>query len=235
VRSKVRKYFITVALALTINLLLFVALAFINRSSVLKAEEKITVIYTLSLFETATLKTVFMEKHAPIEQELEITKVQLDMPIPKVEAINVPDLHLNFSLSPLASASFTQNSKKAKDDLVNSIVQGVIDTTLLPPTAQGIMDADTVSQPPRELHTPKPAYPRIALRRNLEGYVLVKILINKEGRVEKIELLDWAGYSGFKPVVLDTLKTWRYQPAIHNGQVVKVRGIKKITFKIEDR
>jgi len=74
---------------------------------------------------------------------------------------------------------------------------------------------------PRVARQVKPEYPRDAVRLGLEGLVVVKLLINKEGRPEKAEI-----YSPPNEIFDASAKTaamqWLFTPAIANGHIVSV-------------
>ena len=66
-----------------------------------------------------------------------------------------------------------------------------------------------------------PEYPELAKRANLEGNVFVKVLINKEGKVQKA-LLEKASDELFIQAALEAAKKWVFTPALMNGQPVPV-------------
>lgn len=100
-----------------------------------------------------------------------------------------------------------------------------------PAAPSGPMDAERVDQPPREhANNPQPTYPPRERRIGIEGDVVVKLLIDETGRVEKVEPVS--GRSGFTRAVLDVVRRWRFEPARHQGRRVKVWGVKTIRFQL---
>jgi periplasmic protein TonB len=93
-------------------------------------------------------------------------------------------------------------------------------------------EADRVDQPPRELSNPQPRYPTPAMRRSIEGSVTVRLLINTEGRVEDAQITQCDGHESFRQAVLDVVGDWRFVPAAHRGQNVKVWGVKTFRFEM---
>ncbi len=75
-------------------------------------------------------------------------------------------------------------------------------------------------------------YPRAArrLRSGESVSVVVSVVIDEEGRVAEIEVLESAGRQVDEAVV-STIKTWTFSPAVKKGVKVKVRQPFKRTFR----
>lgn len=67
------------------------------------------------------------------------------------------------------------------------------------------------------LHNPTPAYPRMSRRLGEQGTVVVKVMINTEGRAEKAEIRTSSGYRRLDETALETVLRWRYVPGTRNG------------------
>jgi len=96
------------------------------------------------------------------------------------------------------------------------------------------MSASRVDEPPREITDLSPHYPRAALKRGIEGLVVVKLLIDERGRVTDTRIIRVEGHASFREAVLRVAKKWRFRPARHCGRPVEVWGIKRVQFKLED-
>ncbi|MDX1442214.1 MAG: energy transducer TonB [Gammaproteobacteria bacterium] len=70
---------------------------------------------------------------------------------------------------------------------------------------------------------PQPDYPRYAVRRKLEGEVLVAFSVTPEGRPANIEVLDADPRGAFEEEVLRTVEQWRFEPV--EGGVPQVRHV----------
>ncbi|MFQ5843877.1 MAG: energy transducer TonB [Planctomycetota bacterium] len=92
--------------------------------------------------------------------------------------------------------------------------------------------SDEVDTPPRDLETRKPAYPAYARRRGLEGWVTLKLLIDGQGRVQEVEVVDVTGFAGFRHAVLDVVPRWRFTPPRHRGRGVKVWAVRTVRFRL---
>src|SRR5580704_12564280 len=92
-----------------------------------------------------------------------------------------------------------------------------------------------VSQEPRET---KPleqliVYPEAARRNGLEGSVTVQALINKDGSVEKVEVLR-SDNDIFNDAAIDAMMRAHFTPAMQNGTPLKVWLTRKINFRLKD-
>jgi len=90
-----------------------------------------------------------------------------------------------------------------------------------------------VDEPPRQRPgNPRPAYPRRERLAGKEGSVTVKLLIDERGRVEAVEVLD--GAPAFVAAVRKVVDRFRFHPARHRGEAVKVWGTITFHFRLED-
>jgi periplasmic protein TonB len=66
-----------------------------------------------------------------------------------------------------------------------------------------------------------PQYPDVPLRAGLEGNVIVKVLLTKEGKVKKAILVKSDG-DLFIQSAIDAAMEWVFTPALMNGKPVAV-------------
>lgn len=79
-----------------------------------------------------------------------------------------------------------------------------------------------------------PVYPRQALRRGLEGYVLVSFTVTKLGTVIDPVVIEASPENVFNKAALAAVKKFKYKPRVVNGQAIDVAGVKNlIRFEIE--
>jgi protein TonB len=71
---------------------------------------------------------------------------------------------------------------------------------------------------PKELYTPKPEYPELARAANMEGTVVLKVLVDKEGRVQEVLLVRSS--SMFDDAAIGAIRQWRFSPALMGTQPV---------------
>jgi protein TonB len=74
-------------------------------------------------------------------------------------------------------------------------------------------------------------YPDVARRTGLEGKVIASVLIDKEGRVKKVEI-EKSDYEIFNDAAREALMKARFTPARQNGEPVSVWFTLPIVFKM---
>lgn len=84
-----------------------------------------------------------------------------------------------------------------------------------------------------ELLTPiRPIYPDSARKAHIEGKVVVKVLIDKEGTPSKSQILKNSGTDIFDNAAMQAVMNVKYKPAEQNGKPLKVWMVIPINFKI---
>ncbi|MCS7037446.1 MAG: TonB family protein [Saprospiraceae bacterium] len=75
-------------------------------------------------------------------------------------------------------------------------------------------------------------YPRIALENNIQGIVVVRFVVDTEGRISNVEVLkDIGGGCGAEAArVVKSMPTWT--PGEHNGVKVNVRFVLPVRFQL---
>lgn len=83
-------------------------------------------------------------------------------------------------------------------------------------------------------NAPAPAYPGAAIRGNLQGTVLLEVLVGEDGRPVDVRIHTSSGHR-----VLDAaarrhvLRQWTFRPAMRDGRPVQAIGIVPIDFTLE--
>ena len=93
-----------------------------------------------------------------------------------------------------------------------------------------IMSESTVDVKPRVLSRAPINYPRMAMKKNIKGYVLVNILIDEQGNVEIAQILESNPALLFDNAALEGVKQWKFSPAKYKGNAVKLWAKQKIRF-----
>ncbi len=90
-----------------------------------------------------------------------------------------------------------------------------------------------VSQEPREIEPIERliVYPEAARRQGLEGTVVLQVLIDKDGSVEKAEVLK-SDYDIFKDAAIDAIMRAHFTPAMQNDKPLKVWVTRRISFRL---
>jgi protein TonB len=80
-----------------------------------------------------------------------------------------------------------------------------------------------------------PIYPRRAVDRGIEGYVIVEFTVTKTGAVRDPKVVEYDPSTIFNDAALAAALKFKYKPRIVNGEAIEVHGVlNKITFKLED-
>jgi protein TonB len=80
-----------------------------------------------------------------------------------------------------------------------------------------------------------PDYPQRALRRNIEGWVVVQFTITPAGTVKDAKVVDAEPKGIFEDAALKAIARWRYNPKVVDGVAVERVGVQTlIRFELED-
>lgn len=78
-----------------------------------------------------------------------------------------------------------------------------------------------------------PIYPRRALQRGLEGYVIVEFTVSRQGTVKDVIVIESTS-SLFDRAAVEAAQKFKYKPRVVNGEPIEVPGVRnQITFKLE--
>ncbi len=152
----------------------------------------------------------------PLDQVIEITQAKLGVPVP-VEAWRCGDLSFpsNDDLANLMPVWDPAGAGwKEGDSLVVSIPEGVGSTD------PGPGDFVAAEEMPVLIHLPAPAYPEMARQAGMEGTVMVRALVGKDGKVQKafvtesLPMLDDAAIASVRGAV--------FKPALQQHKPVAV-------------
>ena len=80
-----------------------------------------------------------------------------------------------------------------------------------------------------------PVYPRRAVDRGIEGYVIVQFTVTKTGAVRDPVVVEYHPSTIFNKAALAAALKFKYKPRIVNGEAIEVHGVlNRITFQLED-
>ena len=88
-------------------------------------------------------------------------------------------------------------------------------------------------RPARAQRTASPAYPPSAQRDGIEGYVIVRLSVNAQGRVEHVIVVDSEPIGVFEGSARDAARQFEFLPARVNGVFVPTAIEKKIVFTLQ--
>jgi protein TonB len=81
---------------------------------------------------------------------------------------------------------------------------------------------------------PPPAYPRDAARAGLEGTVVLRILVDVDGRPLQVIVDRSSGHRSLdREAVRHVQQRWRFEPAMRDGRAVQAWGLVPIDFSLQ--
>lgn len=104
----------------------------------------------------------------------------------------------------------------------------------VPPTAASKPSSDLLEVPEdyaddQVVHRVHPSYPKPARARKLHGAVVLQAVINKQGKVDSLQLVS--GDPLLAQAAADAVKQWRYKPYWHNGEAADFQTRITVDFK----
>lgn len=74
----------------------------------------------------------------------------------------------------------------------------------------------------------QPDYPSLARQVRVQGQVVLRAIISREGTIEKLHVLS--GHPMLVQAAVDAVRQWRYRPYVLNGEPVEVETEVKVNF-----
>jgi len=74
----------------------------------------------------------------------------------------------------------------------------------------------------------QPAYPPLARQARIQGQVVLRAMISREGAIENLQILT--GHPLLAPAAVDAVRQWRYRPYVLNGEPVEVETQVTVNF-----
>jgi TonB family protein len=81
------------------------------------------------------------------------------------------------------------------------------------------------------LHRVEPVYPIVAKIAGVQGVVLIKALISREGRIEQAQVVS--GSPLLAPAALEAIRRWKYRPYYLNDQPIEVETEITVNFVLQ--
>ena len=100
-----------------------------------------------------------------------------------------------------------------------------------PPAPSGPVSIGNLSS--KMISATPPRYPVESRKKKEQGTVVMKLLLDTEGKVAEISLQKSSGFARLDQAALAAVKRWRWSPIIRNGGPVMVRGVVEIPFVLE--
>jgi len=101
-----------------------------------------------------------------------------------------------------------------------TIMTGAVTGVAVPATIRPIRVGGSIVQP-KLIQRVEPVYPPQAKIDNIEGTVVISALIDEEGQVKNAVMLS--GHTMLKDAALESVRQWRFSPALLNGEPWSMR------------
>jgi len=188
--------------------------------------------------ESLNVVTFTQLKPQPLQPEPEKKeKLKEEKPPEKIhkivyqEHLNVPKQQLKMEMP---SLDLNIDPRLAGDiHMISSATPGPVATSGTGPDFNAAMDLDAVDTIPVPRFKAAPRYPYRAKRMGREGTVKIRFLVDKEGHVSDIKILEAKPPGFFEEAVLDAVSTWKYAPGELMGRKVKTLVTTSVVFKLE--
>jgi protein TonB len=120
-----------------------------------------------------------------------------------------------------------QGSERAIDTSVAAIDSGDIG---VPSHGTGPLPSATLEY----VRATSPRYPISELKSGVEGTVILRVLVDVDGTPLDVSIENSSGNRNLDRSALQhVLKTWRFKPAMQNGQAVQAYGLVPIAFSLQ--
>lgn len=107
-----------------------------------------------------------------------------------------------------------------------------LDDRLLGKTGNAVMTADLVDVPPKPITRGIFKYPPTAKKNGIKGYVVLSVLVEKDGSVNQVQVLESSPSGMFDSAALQGIRAWHFEPAKYKGDTVRVWAKQKIRFDL---
>jgi TonB family protein len=96
----------------------------------------------------------------------------------------------------------------------------VVDESMFDTQGDAVSDISAVEELPVPINTPEPVYPDLARSGEVEGDVVVRALITREGKVAQVMVVD--GNWVLHDAAITAVKKWTFKPALQQHKPVPV-------------
>lgn len=97
-------------------------------------------------------------------------------------------------------------------------------------SARPVEEAERMTPPRPDPGNRPPVYPDAMRKKGVEALVILRILIDEDGRVADIDVVQ--GDEPFVAAALDVVKAYRYEPALLDGRPAAVHRLLRVPFRL---
>jgi periplasmic protein TonB len=85
---------------------------------------------------------------------------------------------------------------------------------------------------PEPLDNPRPVYPPAAIARGWQGKVVLRLSVDAEGRVDRVEIAEGSGFAVLDEAAAAAARQWRFHPARQRGAPVGASVLLPVVFEL---
>lgn len=122
----------------------------------------------------------------------------------------------------------TQKNQEARKTAAKKETSGRVDPNA---TASKAAESEPVFDA-AYLNNPAPFYPAAAKRKNIQGKVLIDVVVKTDGTPAQVQIARSSGHGDLDEAALEAIRQWRFIPAKNKGQAIQANVIVPIEFKI---
>lgn len=115
-----------------------------------------------------------------------------------------------------------QTAKKSAAPAKSSAQSSNVNAPQTANTSLAATNKNATSQRAKPLQRNQPQYPRRALDRKIEGYVIVQFDVNAQGAPENIKIIEAKPKNLFDKETIQAIKTWRYEKIASKNIEIKI-------------
>ena len=162
-------------------------------------------------------------------------------PPDKVAPIHMPDIKPTVYREEPVSKPQQLPPPVTPTTVERTVEPGAIPVDFRPPaTTTTTVDTSIISADPLPIFKPAPRYPRRAMAKGIEGYVVVEFTISKNGSVKNPRVVGGFDAAGaptdiFDRSALNAVERFKYRPTVVDGEPVEKHGVRnRISYKLAE-
>lgn len=111
-----------------------------------------------------------------------------------------------------------------------SVLDSVLGSDMVLPPPPAVIHHPSVSRMMEAnlIHRVQPDYPALARQVRVQGQVVLRAMISREGEIENLQVLS--GHPMLAQAAVDAVRQWRYRPYVLNGEPVEVETQVTVNF-----
>jgi TonB family protein len=157
----------------------------------------------------------------PVQKDVSMVSEQ-----PDTITTALPAERLIVAASSTLEVAGSTNKENQSDSNIKASMTSKTDGHDTAETQFGYMGAPTF------IHREMPVYPMLARRLGKEGKVILKLLIDMNGKLQNVEVVEPAGF-GFTEAAVAAVKNSTYAPANRNGERVTTTALLPVRFYLQ--